>query len=134
MAIFFPERLSELKYSVVPLLMPVTEVPVAPPPPPPPKAPTPKVKAPDPKPIEEPKLNPKQSHIFVQQKVFQPQVKQLDVKAPELAKETVFEAKLNTPVNGPKRPRDEVKVNTLTSGAAAPPTLNAPANNVPPVG
>src|SRR5260370_42615684 len=46
MPIFFPERLSELKYSVVPLLMPVTEVPVAPPPPPPPKAPPRKVKAP----------------------------------------------------------------------------------------
>ena len=128
MPIFFPERLSDLKYSVVPLLMPVTEVPVAPPPPPPPKAP--KMKAPDPKPFEEPKLNPKQSHIFVQQKAFQPQIKQLDVKAPELAKETVFEAKLSTPVNGPKRPRDEVKVNNLNTGSAAPATVNAPVNKV----
>src|SRR5437899_2807432 len=101
MPIFFPERLEALKYSVVPLLMPVTEVPVAPPPPPPPKVKA--VKAPEPKPIEEPKLSPKQPHIFVQQKVFQPQIKQVDVKAPELSKETDFEAKLNTPINAPKK-------------------------------
>jgi len=88
----FPERLDALKYSVVPLLMPVTEVPVAPPPPPPPKVKA--VKAPEPKPIEAAEAEPKQPHIFVQQKVFQPQIRQLDVKAPELSKETVFEAKL----------------------------------------
>jgi len=128
MPIFFPERLDALKYSVVPLLMPVTEVPVAPPPPPPPKVKA--VKAPEPKPIEQPKLSPKQPHIFVQQKVFQPQIRQLDVKAPELSKETVFEAKLNTPINGPKRPHDDVKVNNLNSGSAAPATVTAPVNKV----
>jgi TonB family protein len=124
--IFFPERMNALKYSAVPLLMPVTEVPVAPPPPPPPKV---KVKAPEPKPIE-PKLNPKQPHIFVQQKAFQPQIRQLEVKAPELTKQTVFEAKLNTPINGPKRPKDEVKVNNLSNGSAAPATVNLPLNKV----
>jgi TonB family protein len=127
MPIFFPERLAELKYSVVPLLMPVTEVPVAPPPPPPPKV---RVKAVEPKPIEQPKLNPKQPHIFVQQKVFQPNVRQLEVKAPELTTQTVFEAKLNTPINGPKRPHDDVKVNNLNTGSAAPATVTAPVNKV----
>jgi TonB family protein len=127
MPIFFPERLSALRYSVVPLTMPVTEIPVAPPPPPPPKV---RAKAPDPKPIEQPKLNPKQPHIFVQQKAFQPQIKQLDLKAPELVKETVFEAKLNTPIDGPKRPRDEVKVNNLSTGSAAPATVKAPIEKV----
>jgi TonB family protein len=128
MPIFFPERLNTLKYQVVPLQWIVTEVPVAPPPPPPPKVA--KVKPPEPKPIEEAKLNPKQQHIFVQQKAFQPQIRKIDVKAPELAKETVFEAKLNTPINGPKRPKDEVKVNNLGSGSAAPPTVNLPLNKV----
>ncbi len=126
--VFFPERLSTLKYQVTPLQWVVTEVPVAPPPPPPPKVA--RVKTPEPKPIEEPKLNPKQQHIFVQQKAFQPQIKQLDVKAPELTKQTVFEAKLNTPINGPKRPKDEVKVNNLGSGSAAPATVNLPLNKV----
>jgi TonB family protein len=127
MPIFFPERLADLKYSVVPLLMPVTEVPVAPPPPPPPKA---RVKPVESKPIDEPKLNPKQPHIFVQQKAFQPNVKQIEVKAPELTTQTVFEAKLNTPINGPKRPHDDVKVNNLSTGSAAPATVNAPVNKV----
>src|SRR6266403_2374996 len=127
MPIFFPERIDQLKYSVVPLFMPVSEVPVAPPPPPPPKI---RVKAVEPKPIEQPKLNPKQPHIFVQQKAFQPNVKQLDVKAPEITTQPVFEAKLNTPTNGPKRPRDEVKVNNLGTGSAAPATVTAPVNKV----
>jgi len=128
MPIFFPERLSELKYHVNLLTWVVTEVPVAPTPPPPPKV---KMKAALPKPIEEPKLNPKQPHIFVQQKAFQPRIKQLEVKAPELAKEAVFEAKLNAPINGPKRPKDEVKVNNLNNtGSAAPATVNLPVNKV----
>jgi TonB family protein len=128
MPIFFPERLQELRYSVVPILMPVTEIPVAPPPPPPPKV---KVKTEPPKPVEEPKLSPKQPHIFVQQKAFQPQIKQLDVKAPELTKETVFEtAKLNVTTNGPKKPRDEVKVNNMSTGNASPATVKAPVDKV----
>jgi len=126
--VFFPERLSALKYSVVPLTMPVTEIPVAPPPPPPPKV---RAKAPEPKPIEQPKLSPKQPHIFVQQKAFQPQIKQLEVKAPELVKTNVFEeAKLNTPINGPKRPHDDVKMNNLGTGSAAPATVKAPVEKV----
>lgn len=126
--IFFPERIAALKYQVTPLEWKVTEIPVAPPPPAPPKVA--RVKTPDPQPIEQPKLNPKQPHIFVQQKVFQPQIRQLDVKAPELVKENVFEAKLNTPINGPKRPHDDVKVNNLSSGSAAPATVNAPVEKV----
>src|SRR6267154_3958355 len=128
MPIFFPERIEQLKYSVVPLLMPVTEVPVAPAPPPPPKVRV--VKAVEPKPIEPPKLSPKQPHIFVQQKAFQPNVRKLEVKAPELTTQTVFEAKLSTPINGPKRPHDEVKVNNLSTGSAAPATVTAPINKV----
>ncbi len=125
--IFFPERMSALKYEVTPLQWLVTEVPVEPTPPPPPKA---RVKAPEPKPIEEPKLSRKQPHIFVQLKAFQPQIRQLDVKAPEVTRTPVFEAKLNAPVNQPKRPKEEVKVNNLNKGSAAPATVNLPLNKV----
>src|SRR6267142_225546 len=83
-----------------------------------------------PEPIEQPKLSPKQPHIFVQQKAFQPNIRQLEVKAPELTTQTVFEAKLSTPINGPKRPHDEVKVNNLSTGSAAPATVTAPVNKV----
>src|SRR5712692_1212572 len=125
--IFFPDRMIPLKSEATPLHWVVTQVPVAPTPPPPPKA---RVNAPEPKPIEDPKLSRKQPHIFVQLKAFQPQIRQLDVKAPEVTRTPVFEAKLNTPVNQPKRPKDEVKVNNLNTGSAAPATVNLPLNKV----
>jgi TonB family protein len=123
--IFFPERLAAIKYQVTPLSWLVTEVPVAPPPPPP-KAPkiTPK---PKPEPVQEAKLEPKKPHIFVQQKAFAPQMRTLEAKAPEVVTTPAFEeAKMNTPVNQPKRPRDEVKVNNLSTGSAAPATIKQP--------
>ena len=125
--IFFPERLqTAIKFHVIPLATPMTAVPVAPPPPPVrPKAEAPK----PPEPIEEPKLNPKQPHIFVQQKVVQPKVQRVDTKAPDL--NPVFEAKLdNTPTNQPKRPKEEIKVNNLNTSSAAPATVNLPLNKV----
>ena len=129
MPLFFPERLkTALNMQVVPLAMPVTEVPVAPPPP----QPKPKV-APAPKPqvIEEVKLNPKQPHIFVQQKVLKPKIEHVEAKAPELAPQTpVLEAKFIDNTNQPKRPKEEVKVNNLNSGSAAAPTVKLPVEKV----
>jgi TonB family protein len=127
--IFFPDRLkTALNMQVVPLAMPVTEVPVAPPPP----QPKPKV-APAPKPqvIEEAKLNPKQPHIFVQQKVLKPKIEHVEAKAPELAPQTpVLEAKFIDNTNQPKRPKEEVKVNNLNTGSAAAPTVKLPVEKV----
>ena len=129
MPLFFPERLkTALNMQVVPLEMPVTEVPVAPPRP----QPKPKV-APAPKPevIEEVKLNPKQPHIFVQQKVLKPKIEHVEAKAPELAPQTpVLEAKFIDNTNQPKRPKEEVKVNNLNSGSAAAPTVKLPVEKV----
>jgi TonB family protein len=112
-------------YTTTPLAAPVTEIPVAPPPPPPPKAKIPKVEAkvPDPTPVEPPKLNPQQPHIFanlVPPKV-QPKVnveKKLEDIAPKFE-----DAKLETKETGPKRPKDDVKVGNLGSGSAATPTI-----------
>jgi TonB family protein len=128
--LFFPERLkTALNMQIVPLAMPVTEVPVAPPPAP---APKPKL-APAPKPvvIEEAKLNPKQPHIFLQKKVVQPKIEHVDTKAPEIVPPTpVLEAKFIDNTNQPKRPREEVKVANLDSGSAAAPTVKLPVNKV----
>jgi TonB family protein len=127
--LFFPERLkTALNMQVVPLSMPVTEVPVAPPPAPP-KAKVP----PTPKPvvIEEPKLNPKQPHIFMQPKAVQPKIVKEEAKAPDIVPPTpVLEAKFIDNTNQPKRPRDEVKKTDLDSGSAATPTIKAPVNKV----
>ena len=127
MPIFFPERLKAvLNQQVVPLAMPVTEVPVAPPPPPPVKA---KVEPPKPEPVVEVKLNPKQPHIFVQQKVLKPEIKKIEAKAPELTPTPVIESKIVDQSNQPKRPRDEVKM-AMDTGSAATPTIKADPKNV----
>lgn len=126
---FYPETLkTALHYDITELAQPLTTVPVAPPPP--------KVRAktppPVPKPVEpEPvKLNPKQQHIFITPKAIQPPVKRTETRAPEL--NPVFEAaKVDTSMpNAPKRPREEVKMNNLSSGSAAPATVVAPVEKV----
>jgi TonB family protein len=63
-------------------------------------------------------------------KVIQPKVQRVDAKAPEL--NPVFEAaKVDTSQpNQPKRPKDEVKVGTMSSGNATPATVKAPVEKV----
>jgi TonB family protein len=132
MPLLYPEKIKAVfNTEMVTMLQPVVEVPVAPPPPPPPKI---KVKAPPvaPKPeiVEPVKLNPKQPHIFMQPtKVIQPKVQTVEAKAPDL--NPVFEAaKIDTPKNEPKRPKEEVKLGNMSSGSAAPATVSAPVNKV----
>jgi TonB family protein len=125
--VFFPERMNTLRnMAFIPLAMPVTEVPVAPPPRPP------KIRKVEVKPeiVEPVKLNPKQPHIFVQQKVLQPKIEKLEAKAPELVAMNTFESKIETQTSQPKRPKEDVKVNNLSSGSAAPATVNLPVNKV----
>ena len=124
--IFFPERLKAvLNQQVVPLAMPVTEIPTAPPPPPVVKA---KVEPPKPAPIEI-KLNPKQPHIFVTQKVLQPKIEKVEAKAPELTPVPVIQSQIVDQSNQPKRPREEVKL-AMDTGSAATPTIKAAAKDV----
>jgi TonB family protein len=124
--IFFPERLKAvLNQQVIPLAMPVTEIATPPPPKPIVKA---KVEPPKPAPVEI-KLNPKQPHIFVQQKVLQPKIEKVEVKAPELATAPVIQSQIVDQSNQPKRPREEVKM-AMDSGSAATPTIKADPKNV----
>jgi TonB family protein len=126
--IFFPERLNTIRnMAFIPLAMPVTEIPVAPPPTPPKIKKIAEIK---PEVIEPVKLNPKQPHIFVQQKALQPKILKIEAKAPELMAKTNFESTIDTTTNQPKRPKEEVKVNNLNSGSAAPATVVAPLNKV----
>ena len=127
MPLVYPDKIKvALNLQIVPLASPVIEVPVAPPPP--------KIKprvqpAPKPEVVEPVKLNPKQPHIFLQAMALQPKIAKLDAKAPEL--NPVFEAaKMETSANQPKRPKDEVKVGNLSSGSAAPATVNFPVQKV----
>ncbi len=84
-----------------------------------------------PKPEPEPvKLNPKQQHVFITPKVLvQPKVQKIEAKAPDM--KPVFEAaKIETTQTGPKKPKEDVKINNLNSGSAAPATVKAPVEKV----
>jgi TonB family protein len=134
--LLYPEKMKTgLHYINVEIAQPLTEIPVAPPPAP---APTPKVKPVVPKvepkvaAVETPILNPKQPHIFqnLAPKTVQPKVEKVDTKVPDMT--PVFEAPtIETKENGPKRPKEDVKVGTMAStGSAAPATVKAPVDKV----
>src|SRR5207253_3425715 len=109
------------------LAQPLTMIPIAPPPPPPKIV---KVNTPPPEPIAQPQLSPKQPHIFMTPKAIQPKIQPVEAKAPEL--KPVFEAaKVDTAQpNQPKRPKEDVKVGTMSSGNATPATVKAPVEKV----
>jgi TonB family protein len=128
--LIFPERMkTALNFHVVELMQPITEIPVAPPPPPPPKIKPKPLPDPKPEPVEEPKLNPKQPHVFMTAKAIQPKQQTVDVKPVELSPQ-LDQVKLDMETRGPKRPKDDVKMNNLSSGSAAPATVVAPLNRV----
>lgn len=127
--LIYPDQLrTALHFQMVNIAQPVTEIPVAPPPPPPPKV---KVKAPQPKPevVEPVKLDPKKPHIFEIPKAVQPKVHTVEALAPEMQAH-LEAAKIDTQMAGPKRPKEDVKLNNLSTGSAAPATVKAPIEKV----
>jgi TonB family protein len=134
--LLFPEKMmTALNYVRIEIPQPPTIIPVAPPPPPPPKvkaAVVPKVEAVKPPPVvEPPKLNPQQQHIFADlTKPKVQKIEKIDAKAPDLAAPVITEVKIETKDNAPKRPKEDVKLNTMNTGSAAPATVNAPVNKV----
>ena len=134
--LIYPDQIkTALHYQMMVLAQPVTEIPVAPPPPPPPppkiraRAPTPPPK-PKPEVVEPPKLDPKKPHIFeVPKTVLQPKAEKLEVKAPDMSAK-FEEAKIETSVKQPKRPKEDVKMNNLNTGSAAAATVKAPIDKV----
>jgi TonB family protein len=129
--LLYPDRLkTALHYRNVDIAAPLTEIPVAPPPPPPVKV----VKAkapPPPKPVvvEPIKLDPKKPHIFEIPKAVVPKVQKVEALAPEMQAH-LEAAKIDTTTNGPKRPKDDVKLNNMNAGSAAPATVKAPIDKV----
>jgi TonB family protein len=127
--LIYPDQLrTVLHFQMVNIAQPVTEIPVAPPPPPPPKV---RAKAPEPKPavVEPVKLDPKKPHIFEIPKAVQPKVHTVEALAPEMQAH-LEAAKIDTQTAGPKRPKEDVKLNNLSSGSAAPATVKAPIEKV----
>ncbi|MGC1614096.1 MAG: energy transducer TonB [Candidatus Acidiferrum sp.] len=127
--LIYPDQLkTALHFQMVQLASPLTEVPVAPPPPPPKAV---RAKAPPPKPevVEPVKLDPKKPHIFEIPKAVVPKARKLEALAPDV--QAHLEAtKIDTTTDQPKRPREDVKLNNINSGSAAPATVKAPIDKV----
>jgi TonB family protein len=140
----FPQTMkTALKFDVIELMQPVTEIPVAPATPKPP-APRPRPK-PKPKPKVEPKapelkpevpespplvpqLNPKQPHAFLILKPLVPKAHTVEVKPLDL-KQNLKQPEIVLSSNGPKAPKEEVKPNP-GAGNPAPGTVNAALSKV----
>jgi TonB family protein len=125
--LIYPDQLkTALHFQNVEIASPLTEIPVAPPPPPPPKVVRAKTPPPTPKPVvvEPVKLDPKKPHIFEIPKAVVPKPQRVEALAPEM--QAHLEAvKLDTTSNGPKRPKDDVKLNNMNTGSAAVATVKA---------
>jgi TonB family protein len=130
--LIYPDQLkTALHFQNVELAAPLTEIPVAPPPPPPPKVVKAKTPPPTPKPevVEPVKLDPKKPHIFEIPKAVVPKVQKVEALAPEMQAH-LEAAKIDTANNGPKKPKEDVKLNNMDSGSAAPATVKAPVDKV----
>jgi len=129
--LLYPDKLkTALHFQNVDIASPLTEIPTPPPPPPPArvvKAKTP----PPPKPevIEPVKLDAKKPHIFEIPKAVVPKVQKVEALAPEMQAH-LDAAKIDTANNGPKKPKEDVKLNNMDSGSAAAPTVKAPIDKV----
>ena len=128
--IIFPQAMkTALKFDVIELMQPVTEIPVAPrlpkPKPKPkvePKAPELKLEVPEPPPLV-PQLTPKQPHVFLNLKPLVPKEHMAEEKPPEL-KQNLKQPEIVMSSNGPQAPKEEVKPNP-GAGNPAPDTVNA---------
>jgi TonB family protein len=135
----FPQTMqTALKFDVVQLMQPVTELPVAPatpqPPAPPPrpkikpkivpKAPEFKPEVPQVIPELVPKLNPRQPHVFLNLKPALPKVHMVEDKPVEL-RPNIKPTEIVLVSNGPKAPKEEVKAGNPGAGTPGPGTLAA---------
>ena len=129
--LIFPQPMqTALKFDVVDLMQPVTQISLPSSTPPPPKI-RPKVRPPEPKPVlpEPPELNPRQQHVFLVPKPEAPKVRTVEAKPVELHP-ILEQTKIVVMTSQPKPPKEDVKVGTLSSGSPAPSTVVAPANKV----
>ena len=129
--LLYPDKIkTALRFQNVDIAAPEIMVPVAPPPPPPAavKVKTPKVE-PKPAVVEPIKLDAKKPHIFEIPKAVVPKVQKVEALAPEMQAH-LEPAKVDLATAGPKKPKEDVKLNNMNSGSAAPATVKAPVDKV----
>jgi TonB family protein len=140
----FPQTMrTAIKFDVIELMQPLTEIPVAPvtpkpptprqPPKPKPKAkvepklPELKLEVPELPPLV-PQLSPRQPHVFLNLKPLLPKAHTAEEKLLEL-KQNLKQPEIVLSSNGPKAPKEEVKPNP-GAGNPAPGTVNAALSKV----
>lgn len=126
---FFPEKLmTRIEYAVVPLTAPMTEVPVQK------KQPPPVHVAKKLEPVLPPaEVEPTRiAKLYAPKPLNSPKPKAIETRSQEAPKvdQAFQEVKLETPDNQPARPREPVKVGNLSTGSAAPATVNLPIQKV----
>lgn len=129
---FFPDKLvTKIAYEVVPITAPQTEVQLPPKPPvlrvKPLPAPPPRVEEPPPPPVHVAKLIAPQPLVAPKPKPVETPVAK-PAEAPRI-NQVLTEAKFEAPP-APARPREPVKVDNLSTGSAAPATVNKPIEQV----
>src|SRR6267378_1099306 len=137
----FPQTMqTALKFDVVELMQPATEIPAPAPTPPappapknqaknPPRPPEIKPEVPEPPPML-PQLSPRQPHVFLMLKPELRKVHTVEEKPVEL-KPVLTQTEIVLKTNEPKPPKEDVKIGNLSSGGSpAPATVAAPANKV----
>ena len=121
-----------LKFDVVELMQPITQIEIPPETPPPPPKVKPKVRPPKPKPEVMPEpvvLSPKQPHVFLVTKPEPPKVRILDAKPLEI-NSTFKETKITVEILQPEAPKEEVKIAAPSRPSPAHVTVAAPLNDV----
>ena len=128
---FFPDKLvTKIAYEVVPIAAPQTEVQL------PPKPPVVRAKAlpTPPPPVEQPPEPQRVAKLIAPRPLVAPKPKPVEVpavKVPELPRinQALTEAKFEAPPE-PAKPREPVKTGNLTTGSAAPATVDKPIEQV----
>lgn len=127
--VFFPQRLvTQIEYEVTPISAPMIEVPV------PRRQPVvrARVQPTPPLPVEQPQPQPHIAKLIAPAPLARPKVTAPRVRNAEVPRldQTLTDAKFETPVAEPVRPREPVKVGNLSTGSAEPQTIHAPVEKV----
>jgi TonB family protein len=126
--LLFPNQMvPKMVYSVMAVATPPTEVPL------PPKPPLIKPRLqPDPPPVEQPPAPVPQPNRLMAPRIVAPQPKPKPIPAPAAPDMSAnfTPVKIDDPNDGPARPREPVKTGMISSGSAAPATINKPLDKV----
>ena len=126
----FPQRLATIVYHVTPIAAPDTSIPL--PLPQRQQAVRPKIQPTQiPPPVEEPQPT-RVARLITPRQLAAPRPRTMDIQNQEAPRfeQPLLEARFEVPMAEPSRPREPVKLGNLTTGSAAPATVDRPLDKV----